>query len=110
MAAVMLMTMPSRSLMLPEPSAGITRIGTTIANCSQAARHGMPSSLSSTSLPPKMPLGISEKKIFTGVEVHISSEPRVAASRITPTTRVTRPAERPKYSPTAPMTTKMPLE
>ena len=64
MAAVMLMTMPSRSLMLPEPSAGITRIGTTIANCSQAARHGMPSSLSSTSLPPKMPLGISEKKIL----------------------------------------------
>ena len=50
--------------MLPEPSAGITRIGTTIANCSQAARHGMPSSLSSTSLPPKMPLGISEKKIL----------------------------------------------
>ena len=50
--------------MLPEPSAGMIRIGTTIANWSHAARHGMPSSLSSTSLPPKMPLGISEKKIL----------------------------------------------
>ena len=86
-AAVMLTTISSRSLILPDPSAGMMRIGTTMANCSHAARHGMPCSLSSMTFSPNTPRGISEKKILTGVDVHMSSDPSVAASRISPTMR-----------------------
>ena len=86
-AAVMLTTISSRSLILPDPSAGMMRIGTTMANCSHAARHGIPCSLSSMTFSPNTPRGISEKKILTGVDVHMSSDPSVAASRISPTMR-----------------------
>ena len=95
-AAVMLMTIWRRPSMESEPRAGMMRIGTTMRNWTHAARHGMPRSLSSTSLSPKMPPGISEKKIFTGVAVHMRRDPRVAVSMTRPTTLLMSPLSRPK--------------
>ncbi|MNG38246.1 hypothetical protein D3C84_1258740 [compost metagenome] len=45
---------------------------------------------------PKMPLGISVKKIFTGAAVHISNEPNMAVKEIRPTKRFISTAGRPK--------------
>ena len=106
----MLVTIMSRSSRLPEPRAGMIRMGTTMANCSQAARAGMPCSLSSTILLPKTPLGISVKKTLMGAEVHIMREPSVAARRIRPMARVDTSKGMPKWAKTAPNTSKIPVE
>ena len=71
-AAVILIIVFIRSCTVLEPSIGIIISGMTIRNWIHAARAGTPFSFSSTVFLPKMPSGISEKKIFTGVAVHIS--------------------------------------
>ena len=95
-AAVMLMMVFIRSCTVLDPSVGIIISGMTIRYWIQAARAGTPFSLSSTVFLPKMPEGISEKKILTGVAVHISSEPNIAVNETRPTKRFIRISGRPK--------------
>ena len=95
-AAVMLMTVFIRSCAVLEPRVGITINGSTMRYWIQAARAGTPCSFSSTVFLPKMPAGISEKKIFTGVAVHISREPNMAVKETSPTKRFIRISGRPK--------------
>ena len=97
-AAVILIMVFIRSCTVLEPSIGIIISGMTIRNWIHAARAGTPFSFSSTVFLPKMPSGISEKKIFTGVAVHISREPNIAVKDTRPTKRFINASGRPKYA------------
>ena len=97
-AAVMLMMVFIKSCTVFEPSVGIIISGITIKNWIQAARAGTPFSFSSTVFLPKIPSGISEKKILTGVAVHISSDPNIAVKDTRPTKRLTTSSGKPKYA------------
>ncbi|MNT11315.1 hypothetical protein D3C72_1461890 [compost metagenome] len=95
-AAVMFISVFINSCTLSEPNVGISISGITIKNCSQAARVGTPCLFNRMVFSPKMPLGISVKKILTGAAVHISNEPNIAVKETSPTKRFISTAGRPK--------------